>query len=100
MIDFLLGLTGSVIGAILGVFFTLTDFLVNLIPGFQAIISAIATPIQYIGQIPSLLVYATGISPVLWDSLITIVIVSLIWRPVVSLIKWIINFVAQFISKA
>lgn len=95
IIDWLLNVFGSIVGQLLGVLFTLTDFLVNLVPGVQSLINAISAPISFIGSIPSLLVYATHISPFIWNALIFIVILTFTWKPIVALVKWSIDVVSK-----
>lgn len=63
------------------------DALLNQIPGLSIIPVSIMAIVDLVGNIPSTLVYITGLSPILWNTTIFIMILNLTAIPAINMGK-------------
>ncbi len=69
------------------------DYLLRQIPGIQIIPDSIGAVAGYIGTIPSTIVSLTGISPIIWNAIISTLLLYFVAIPTINGIKKLLNWI-------
>lgn len=69
------------------------DKFLNFFPSLDIIPTTIETLGNYLGNIPSTIIYITGLSPMLWNLFFTLFIVYILTTPALNLTKKIYNWI-------
>lgn len=77
----------------LHIILTPVDYLLKQIPNIDVIPNSISAIVGYVGNIPSTLVSLTGISPVIWNAIISTLLLYFAIIPVINGIKKLINWI-------
>lgn len=77
----------------LHVILTPVDYLLKQIPNINIIPESISAIVGYVGNIPSTLVSLTGISPVIWNAIISTLLLYFAVIPTINGIKKLINWI-------
>lgn len=77
----------------LHIILTPVDYLLKQIPNIDVIPNSISAIVGYVGNIPSTIVSLTGISPVIWNAIISTLLLYFAIIPVINGIKKLINWI-------
>lgn len=77
----------------LHVILTPVDYLLKQIPNIDVIPNSISAIVGYVGNIPSTLVSLSGISPVIWNAIISTLLLYFAVIPAINGIKKLINWI-------
>lgn len=77
----------------LHVILTPVDYFLKQIPNIDVIPNSISAIVVYFGNIPSTLVFLTGISPVIWNAIISTLLLYFAVIPTINGIKKLINWI-------
>ena len=76
----------------LHIILTPVDYLLKQIPNIDVIPNSISAIVGYVGNIPSTIVSLTGISPVIWNAIISTLLLYFAIIPVINGLKKLINW--------
>ena len=77
----------------LHIILTPVDYLLKQIPNIDVIPNSMSAIVGYVGNIPSTIVSLTGISPVIWNAIISTLLLYFAIIPVINGIKKLINWI-------
>lgn len=77
----------------LHVILTPVDYLLKQIPNIDVIQNSISAIVGYVGNIPSTLVSLSGISPIIWNAIISTLLLYFAVIPTINGIKKLINWI-------
>lgn len=77
----------------LHIILTPVDYLLKQIPNIDVIPNSISAIVGYVGNIPSTIVSLTGISPIIWNAIISTLLLYFAIIPVINGIKKLINWI-------
>lgn len=77
----------------LHIILTPVDYLLKQIPNIDVIPNSISAIVGYVGNIPPTIVSLTGISPVIWNAIISTLLLYFAIIPVINGIKKLINWI-------
>lgn len=77
----------------LHVILTPVDYLLKQIPNIDVIPNSISAIVGYVGNIPSTLVSLSGISPIIWNAIISTLLLYFAVTPTINGIKKLINWI-------
>ena len=72
---------------------TPVDYLLKQIPNINVIPDSISAMTSYVGSIPSTIVSLTGISPIIWNAIISTLLLYFAVIPTINGIKKLINWI-------
>jgi len=76
-------------------FFIWIDKILSLFGDFSIIPSTLHYFISFIGTIPDLIVYTTGVNPILWNGYLLILIGFLSMAPAIQGVKFVLNLLVK-----
>lgn len=77
----------------LHIILTPVDYLLKQIPNIDVIPNSISAIVGYVGNIPSTLVSLSGISPIIWNAIISTLLLYFAVIPTINGIKKLINWI-------
>ena len=77
----------------LHIILTPVDYLLKQIPNIDVIPNSISAIVGYVGNIPSTIVSLTGISPIIWNAIISTLLLYFAVIPVINGVKKLINWI-------
>lgn len=77
----------------LHIILTPVDYILKQIPNIDVIPNSISAIVGYVGNIPSTIVSLTGISPIIWNAIISTLLLYFAIIPVINGIKKLINWI-------